>query len=502
MPSPAARPRRAPCAQEEAVRLAFPAPASSASSPPPAATTTTSTDHRRHRGRRRATPRSGAGLPRRRRGRREHLRLLDGRAHLRRRRREAPRLLGHRRHRRRSRHGRRLRPLLHRRDRHLRRLPSDQGRGGRRPAPTTASSSSSSRSPSTASRCSPTRPTTAVECVSFADLYALIGPESDGVDNWSDAQALATELGSTTELPDAELDDHRPGRRVGHLRQLHRDRVRRHRRGPGSRPARSPRTRSRPAATTTRRRPTTPPSSPPWRPRTTRSAGSASPSPRRPVTRSRSSRCPPSPAASASSPRPRPSPTPATRISRGLYIYVNAANAEENPAVAGYVDYYLSDEGIASVSEVGYVDLPADQLEATRAVWDARDDRHPGGLTPATPAPGPALRIGAGPGPCTAPTRSKDAPCPTSRSSRAAAALRPPRRRVAGRPRRIVKVVLTAAAAHVDRHQRARSSGPSPGRPSRSSPRSSGRRSCRPTGGSPGQGVYDIRHADRRQPHG
>ena len=30
--------------------------------------------------------------------------------------------------------------------------------------------------------------------------------------------------------------------------------------------------------------------------------------------------------------------------------------------MASYVDYYLSDEGIASVSEVGYVDLPADRL--------------------------------------------------------------------------------------------------------------------------------------------
>ncbi len=59
-------------------------------------------------------------------------------------------------------------------------------------------------------------------------------------------------------------------------------------------------------------------------------------------------------------------------ISRPLYIYVSAASAEENSAVAGYVDYYLSDEGIASVAEVGYVDLPADQLEQTRSTWESR----------------------------------------------------------------------------------------------------------------------------------
>ena len=58
---------------------------------------------------------------------------------------------------------------------------------------------------------------------------------------------------------------------------------------------------------------------------------------------------------------PRPSPTASYPISRSLYIYVNAAKAEENPAVAGYVDFYL-DEGIAAVAEVGYVDLPDDQL--------------------------------------------------------------------------------------------------------------------------------------------
>lgn len=40
--------------------------------------------------------------------------------------------------------------------------------------------------------------------------------------------------------------------------------------------------------------------------------------------------------------------------------------------MAGYVDYYLSNDGIASVAEVGYVDLPSDQLEATRATWEAK----------------------------------------------------------------------------------------------------------------------------------
>jgi phosphate transport system substrate-binding protein len=50
-----------------------------------------------------------------------------------------------------------------------------------------------------------------VECLNFADLYALIGPESEGFGNWSDGQEIATALGSDTELPDAPLDLTGPG---------------------------------------------------------------------------------------------------------------------------------------------------------------------------------------------------------------------------------------------------------------------------------------------------
>ena len=45
-------------------------------------------------------------------------------------------------------------------------------------------------------------------------------------------------------------------------------------------------------------------------------------------------------------------------FSRSLFIYVNTAKAEENPAVAAFVDLYLSEEGLALVPEAGYVSLP------------------------------------------------------------------------------------------------------------------------------------------------
>ena len=56
-------------------------------------------------------------------------------------------------------------------------------------------------------------------------------------------------------------------------------------------------------------------------------------------------------------------------FSRSLYIYVNTANAESNPAVASFVDLYLSDEGLAQVTEAGYVALPDDRIQATRDAW-------------------------------------------------------------------------------------------------------------------------------------
>jgi phosphate transport system substrate-binding protein len=55
----------------------------------------------------------------------------------------------------------------------------------------------------------------AVECLAPADLYALIGPESEGFDTWADADTLATEAGGTGGFPDAELKIFGPGQESG-----------------------------------------------------------------------------------------------------------------------------------------------------------------------------------------------------------------------------------------------------------------------------------------------
>ena len=57
-------------------------------------------------------------------------------------------------------------------------------------------------------------------------------------------------------------------------------------------------------------------------------------------------------------------------LSRSLYIYPNTDAAAENEAVQGFVDFYLTDEGLASaVEEAGYIPLPDDRKQATRDEW-------------------------------------------------------------------------------------------------------------------------------------
>ena len=51
---------------------------------------------------------------------------------------------------------------------------------------------------------------TAVECLTFDDLYGLIGPESDGVNSWADANNI-----TATGLPDAPLTIFGPGEESG-----------------------------------------------------------------------------------------------------------------------------------------------------------------------------------------------------------------------------------------------------------------------------------------------
>ena len=57
-------------------------------------------------------------------------------------------------------------------------------------------------------------------------------------------------------------------------------------------------------------------------------------------------------------------------ISRPLFIYVNKGRAAANPAVAQYVDFYLSEAGLANIDQAGYVRL-ADYSQVNET-WSAR----------------------------------------------------------------------------------------------------------------------------------
>ena len=59
-------------------------------------------------------------------------------------------------------------------------------------------------------------------------------------------------------------------------------------------------------------------------------------------------------------------------ISRDLWIYVDADKAAANPAIVAYVDFYVSDALSQAVSEVGYVPLTDTAQAGTAERWHGR----------------------------------------------------------------------------------------------------------------------------------
>ena len=55
----------------------------------------------------------------------------------------------------------------------------------------------------------------AVECLSLAQIYGLVGPQSEGIDTWAGDNDLITEVGGEGDLPDAPLDITGPGEESG-----------------------------------------------------------------------------------------------------------------------------------------------------------------------------------------------------------------------------------------------------------------------------------------------
>jgi phosphate transport system substrate-binding protein len=204
---------------------------------------------------------------------------------------------------------------------------------------------------------------TAVDCLDKAALYALIGPESEGFSSWADANAIAGELGSAfATLPDAPLSIFGPGEESGTydsfvefaIKSIATDR-----------------------ATDV----------------VTRADYTASPNDNVIVDGIESAdtslgwvgyayykaeQARMKAIAIADKEGNCVAPTDATiadgsyPFSRTLYIYVNKAKAAENPAVAAYVDLYLSAQGIEQVSAAGYIQLEAATQQSSLDAWTAR----------------------------------------------------------------------------------------------------------------------------------
>ena len=203
----------------------------------------------------------------------------------------------------------------------------------------------------------------AITCLDVPGLYALVGPESEGTANWSDTSELATEVGSAyaADFPEAPLDISGPGEESGTydtfvefaIADLAEERSQEE---------------------------------------VTRADYASSPNDNLIVDGIESSESSLGWIGfafyAAEQERMKAieidtgdgcvAPTPETiadgsyGFSRSLYIYVNTANAESNPAVASFVDLYLSDAGLATVADAGYVDLPDDRVQAARDAWAGR----------------------------------------------------------------------------------------------------------------------------------
>ncbi len=207
----------------------------------------------------------------------------------------------------------------------------------------------------------------AVSCLSFADLYALLGPESQGFKTWDAANALAAKLGTDfgkvhTPYPSVPLDITGPGEESGTFDSFVELAIK--------------------AIATARKQD----------PITTRPDYQASADDNVIIENVAGSNSSLGWVGYAFADQNKDTvkllevdggpgcvaPTPDTiasgdyKLSRSLYIYVNTDRAAENPALAAFVDYYLSDTGIAAVTEADYIAIDSATLDESRAAWEGR----------------------------------------------------------------------------------------------------------------------------------
>jgi phosphate transport system substrate-binding protein len=211
-----------------------------------------------------------------------------------------------------------------------------------------------------------TNPANPIECLTTADLYALMGPESEGFESWSDANALATELGGTDSFPESPLEITAPGEESGTydaFLEL-----------AGFKDFGVAHGLSEDAAAVMR-----PDYQASANDNVILQAIEGTPSALgyvgfayaeqggdtvKEVAVDAGDGCiVPSRETIADGSYP---------LSRSLYIYVNQVKAAETPALKAFIDHYVSDDGLMlAVTEAGYVELPQERIDATRSTWES-----------------------------------------------------------------------------------------------------------------------------------
>jgi phosphate transport system substrate-binding protein len=202
-----------------------------------------------------------------------------------------------------------------------------------------------------------------VTCLSFADLYALVGPESTGFAKWSDASALARELGSSTTFPDATLSITGPGEESGTFDSFIEIAL------AGTATARKQDATTRPDYTASANDNAIiegiagTPSSLGW-------VGFAYYEEN--LDNVKAIGISKDPNGTCVEPTAETIAAGQYPISRDLYIYVNNEKARANAAIPAWVDFYLADGTIDGILEtVPYVPLDPGALKASQDAWAA-----------------------------------------------------------------------------------------------------------------------------------
>jgi len=204
------------------------------------------------------------------------------------------------------------------------------------------------------------------DCLSFADIYALVGPESEHVATWDQAAAIAGELGSSTEFPAGlPISITAPGEESGTFDSFVELVLADYLEERGQPEAAATRLSNYQSSSNDNA----------IIDGIANSAGSFGwvgfAFYEENLDRVRAFSIAAEPNGTCIEPTAETIASNGYPIARDLYIYVNKAKLEANPAVGAYVDYYLADGTIDGVLEtVPYVPLQADALAESRSAWE------------------------------------------------------------------------------------------------------------------------------------